>query len=164
MGKGKPPRLWRDVSFLQGQPTDLRGQLKSGILEAHISFVICGSDDSRWVGYAFSDDEEEEENLEDEVSSDDVVAWDPIAWNSTVDANVPFWNPKEYFLKIIEVRMVKVLERWKDVVHVIEWNIKEGVCFDFCFQLVLIMGITLLTTEQEKSTIFLAVTALNNHR
>jgi hypothetical protein len=131
--KGKrPQRDWIDLSFLTGQPQKVIPE-GHGILEVHFSFVICGSDNLRWTAYAFSDedeeDEEEEEEEEDELGAEGIPGGgfnrDPIS--DGLDADIPIWNVKEYFIKVVKNRMNRVLRRWEYLVRGIETIIKQRV-------------------------------------
>lgn len=107
----------------------------TGIHEAQISLVICGTDEKRWIAYGFADtdfdddgemaDDDEDGEMEDENSSyDDVFVADQIAENGGVDANHPIWNPREYFLRIVQIRMEQVLKEWTYLVRNIQISFK----------------------------------------
>ena len=137
--KGKrPQRDWIDLSFLNGGAQKVYPE-GYGILEAHFSFVICGSDNLRWTAYAFSDEDEEEEDEEEEEEEEEEddelgvegipesrFAGDPIA-SDGLDADIPIWNVKEYFIKVVKNRMNRVLRWWEYLVQGIEPSIKQRV-------------------------------------
>jgi hypothetical protein len=125
---GNPPRQWTDLSFLKIQTSRSEDQKKCGIYEAQISFVICGSDNWRWVAYAFVDTDFNGEDLGDEVFSYEGVHEDPIASDAKLDANLPIGDPREYFLMIFEIRMAQVLKEWELLVRTVERSIKRYVC------------------------------------
>ena len=107
-------------------PTGEQAGYTHGIHEAQISLAICGSDDSRWVAYAFVDTEfagvsrdEYEDNFE--------INEDPIASDSRgreVEADSPIWDPREYFLRIVDIRMKQVLGEWTYLIRVVERSVK----------------------------------------
>jgi hypothetical protein len=113
--------------------------------EAQISFVLCGSDHQRWVAYAFVDTDFEEDDVPDEIVPDEqirevsvplddelgvakVPIWDPIALDGGLDANLPIWDPRLYFLVILEIRMAQVLREWEFLVRTVERSISRYVC------------------------------------
>ena len=51
---------------------------------------------------------------------------DPLAAGRIV-ADEPIWTPREYFLKVIEVRMNQVLREWNFIVDQVERDIKQYV-------------------------------------
>lgn len=100
--------------------------------EAQSSLVICGSDETQWTAYAFSDHYFDTEDLLDEVFSYQGVQEDPIAWNTEldgimVDANSPIWNPREYFLRILEIRIAHVRQEWTYLIRQVERYINQHV-------------------------------------
>lgn len=118
--KCKPDRGWTDLSFLTNDTTAPLEGSPVGIREAQVSLVICGSDEKRWVAYCFVDtgfDDEEEDG-------EDIHRADRIA-DGNVDANRPIWNPREYFLLIVRIRMEQILKEWTDLVRYVETQFKE---------------------------------------
>jgi hypothetical protein len=96
------------------------------------SVVICGSDESRWTAYAFVDTEFDGVSIDDEeVEDSDECNEDPIASDRKgpeVDADKPIWDPREYFLRIIHLRMKRqILEEWRYIVGKVERGVKERV-------------------------------------
>ncbi|KAF2181077.1 hypothetical protein K469DRAFT_590492 [Zopfia rhizophila CBS 207.26] len=130
-----PPRQWTDLSFLNRQILNSQGKKQYGMYEAQISLVICGPDEKRWVGYAFVDRYFNGEDLEEDDFSYDGVQEDPIATDFEVDtnlpiidANLPKWNPREYFLNIVEFRMAQVLKEWEGLVRKVQRSVRDYVC------------------------------------
>ena len=122
----KPPRHRVDLSFLQIKNATPQDQKIYGILEAHMSFVICGVDDRRWSGYAFVDTESDGDDWVDRDCHYEGWHEDPITLGEQ-NANRPIWNPREYFLRIVQFRMVQVLENWKKLVRPVESSINQYV-------------------------------------
>lgn len=123
---GSPLRLWTDLTFLNLQtPKDERSQY--GMLEAQISFVICGSANMRWAGYAFVDTAFDDEDLEDDCFVYDGFHEDPI---SLLDADLPIWDARQYFLRIVKISMFAVLKEWEYLVRNVERAIMQYVCLD----------------------------------
>jgi hypothetical protein len=115
------------LSFLKLQVPKSKDPIKKfGIHEAQISFVICGADNTRWVVYAFVDTDSDDEELEDEILSYREFHADPLS-DGELDANCPIWDPREYFLRIVEIRMVQVLKEWKYLARTVERSIRKYV-------------------------------------
>ncbi|KAH8588290.1 hypothetical protein B0O99DRAFT_693577 [Bisporella sp. PMI_857] len=119
-----PPRQWTDLSFLAIESSKLQDQGVYGIHEAQISVVICGSDNRRWVGYGFVDKKFDDEDMGD--AQEEGILDDPIASDyGRIDANLPLWDPREYFLSIFEIRIDQVLKEWEFLVRTVERSIKR---------------------------------------
>jgi hypothetical protein len=52
---------------------------------------------------------------------------DPLA-TGRILADEPIWTPREYFLKVIEIRMIQILREWNYIVDQVERDIKRYVC------------------------------------
>lgn len=128
-----PLRERIDISFLQMKYPNSLCDEKNTIYEAQFSFVICGEDDTRWVAYAFADTALDDDNLADNGFSDEAFRPDPIL-PSHLDANLPIWDPRHYFLRILEFRITQLLSEWEYLVRTIERRIRRYVC---CFVLLL---------------------------
>ncbi|TVY59342.1 hypothetical protein LCER1_G000736 [Lachnellula cervina] len=103
----KPSRNWTDLSFLQldnPKSQDQESNKVWGMYEAHFSCVITGSDEWRWVGYSFVDAEIDGFLHE---SSEEDLSFDPIA-SGRLEANLPIWRPREYWLRVFEIRIEQV--------------------------------------------------------
>ena len=150
--KGKPRGKWTDLSFLgiSCRINHIHGTY--GIYEAQISFVICGSDYTRWTGYAFVDtgfnkyccsdedsaeegggdeDEGDDENEEEEEEEEENLNEDPIAFDGVgqkVGVTGPIFNPRYYFLYIVDSRMKQVLQEWTYLVRTAENSFDRYVC------------------------------------
>jgi hypothetical protein len=106
--------------------------------------VICGSDNRRWIAYAFEDTSSDSEDLAPENLSPEGVHdpdaeddeqgeqpnWDPIRGEpdpKELDANQAIWDPREYFLVGMEVGIAKPLNKWERLVWSLERGIEEYV-------------------------------------
>ncbi|EXJ68618.1 uncharacterized protein A1O5_08412 [Cladophialophora psammophila CBS 110553] len=123
---GGPLRNTVDVSFLNRQS----GYSPQVLCEAHLTCVISGSDDQHWVAYFFTDtyfdgkDEARETVLEydKDKRSDHGMNADPLTYGN-VDADVdPVWDPRKYFLTIVQHRLGQVTREWCQVVT----NLRES--------------------------------------
>lgn len=113
-----------DLSFLQTEALKSQGQ-KYGIHHSHISLVMYGLSDRRWVAYAFDQNTFDDKDLEDEIYPSENFHEDPI---TKVDADLPIWDPREYFLLTFKTRMCQVLKEWRNLVRWIERSIDGYVC------------------------------------
>jgi len=102
------------------------------LYEAQMSVVVTGIDHWVWVAYGFFDTYFE---------SKDMVAWydqlsgtrgrrkgraDPLA-AGLIDADKPIWTPREYFFKVLEIRMNQVLREWNGIFLWVEKEVKQYV-------------------------------------
>jgi hypothetical protein len=129
-GAARNPLKWTDLSFLEIQSPKTASAEKDGMFEAHFSFIICGSQESRWAAYAFDDTEfVEEEDLYEKIFCGG-GQWDPIASclsGNDVDANLPIWNSREYFLSIVARRMAQAAKSWDALLRTINCRIDQYV-------------------------------------
>ena len=135
-------RQWIDLSSLETFPGTQRVS-KLHLFKARFSFLICGESYKKWVGYAFDDRDANEERWDCETFSCADINEDWIASEyerdglsddesdygiSVVNANCPIWDPREYFLLVVEKRLAEVLEHWQEVMREIEITFAEFVC------------------------------------
>lgn len=57
---------------------------------------------------------------------------DPIASDPWIEANIPIWDPREYFLAIFEARIARVEKEWERLVLMVAKSIKEYVRVSRC--------------------------------
>ena len=97
------------------------------IRESQFSLVICGPDHGHWVGYNFIDDDSDEEDLTIYSFDYEVNNEDPISLGK-LDADQPIWDPREYYLTIVNVRMAQILNEWECLIRALERGVKNYVC------------------------------------
>ena len=122
----KPQRRWTDLSFLKIDTPDSQDQEPKevwGIHQAQTSCVVTGSDDWRWVGYGFVDTEID--GFLTDLSKDD-LSFDQIAAGE-LKANIPIWRPRDYWLKVFEIRIEQVRKEWEYLIHKVELSINQYV-------------------------------------
>jgi len=99
--------------------------------------VIHGYSNRNWEVHSFEindfdqddqDDEDPEEedpeDLEDEDFQDDPNA----SYKGEVEANIPIWDPRQYFLRIFNVRSNHTLLSSRHLVQWLERSIENYVC------------------------------------
>ncbi|KAF1998070.1 hypothetical protein P154DRAFT_267602 [Amniculicola lignicola CBS 123094] len=125
----KPTRRWTDLSFLDIPPAPGKSCSIWGLHAASISFAMCGSDHTRWTGYAFVDthfnNASDLEDTEDEEFEDELMQ-DPIASDGEgieVDSNMPVWAPREYWLRNLDFRSKQVLQEWTFLARSVEVSV-----------------------------------------
>jgi hypothetical protein len=122
----KPWRNWTDLSFLELDNSDLRPKEPMevwGIQEAQFSLVVAGSDHFQWVGYGFVDAEIDGILAE---SSDTDLLYDQIAAGE-LKASFPIWTPRDYWIRVFEIRSGHVRNYWVYLIHKLEFGIKQYV-------------------------------------
>jgi hypothetical protein len=123
----KPQRQWTDLSFLKVDTLRSQDQESReiwGIHEAQISCVVAGSDDWRWVGYGFVDTEID--GFLTDLSKDD-LGLDQIAAGN-LEANIPIFKPRDYWLKVFEIRIEQVRKEWEYLIYKVERSVNQYVC------------------------------------
>lgn len=135
------------------------------IEEFHISIVTCGWDNFKWTTLVLSDqlrskdqgeDEEEEgsrggesgdeaDNVTDDVGDDtvereDIPTEDVIASDDGrfMDCNPPIWDPRVYWLIVIERKISIAVAKWEMIVFRVEgcvgnWVYIPSACFNACW-------------------------------
>jgi hypothetical protein len=130
---GKRLRHYEELTLLTREIAESNGQDNYCLYSMHIACVTQGFDEWQWTTWTFEDTVQEYDEGGDENSSGfDAVAGqdineDPIACG--LDANKPIWRPRQYFLKAFEIRIKKVREEWDELVHKLEIDRREYVCF-----------------------------------
>lgn len=129
----KPHRRWKNLSFL-GTHDQSANQPVHVIHEAQISFVVCGTDHRRWTGYCFVDtafDNNDEDDYDAKYGDDydaedgDEVEFDPILSDSccVADAQQTSWDPRSYFLRVVDCRLKQVRAEWSHLVRKVETSV-----------------------------------------
>jgi hypothetical protein len=122
---------WTDLSFLEIQTPKPRDGRKYGMFESRFSVVICGSSEKQWAVYAFDDTYSDGDNLYDKMT-DALQPFhaDPIVsclWGDDVEADLPIWNPRRYFLLAVANRITVAANGWMTLMRTVERSIKDYV-------------------------------------
>lgn len=121
MRASKPHRERIDLSFLVKNLPAFAVKETPVIEQAQISVVLCGTTERRYTVYSFEDnDVDEDREMGDDEFSEDGVQVDQVVKGDIVDANLPLWNPREYFMVVLFERVKQVNLEWANVVQIIE--------------------------------------------
>ncbi|KAH7110197.1 hypothetical protein EDB81DRAFT_672272, partial [Dactylonectria macrodidyma] len=117
-----PLRHVTDLSFLQRTTTSPLQTETDYLCEAQVSVSIVGCDNWRWIAYCFTyhDEMEDEDGLSGGLQCDPLTAGEH-------DANQPLLTPREYFLRVLEVRLRQVRDEWLEVVRNMRHRVHEYV-------------------------------------
>jgi hypothetical protein len=117
-----------DLSFLATSPPS-EDSPNYAIYQAHISVVICGWTNTNWTGYAFVNtglkEEPYQEFAEDEQKHDLFAADKEEDFAS--DADLPIWDARRYWLRIVSIRCQLVVREWNYLVNTVEEGVKSRV-------------------------------------
>ncbi|KAH8773330.1 hypothetical protein BGZ57DRAFT_824293 [Hyaloscypha finlandica] len=119
-------KQWTDLSFLKLSSPDKNTVRKLGIFEAHFSFVVCGWRENRWIAYAFDNTEPDAEDSYGRLFEE---SYDRIFYD---DTEHPIWDPREYFLTVVEARVIRAADEWEALVRGIERRITKYVSHRRC--------------------------------
>jgi hypothetical protein len=128
-----PQRRWTDLSFLdfpdsgtsnsKGRDQGSKEMEVWGLHEAQISCVVTGSDDFKWLAYGFVD--AEIDGILAECDEDD-LRFDPIT-SRQLEVHTPIWRPRDYWIKVFEIRIGGVRKEWDDLLHFLEKSVNTYV-------------------------------------
>lgn len=99
------------------------------MFESRFSVVTYGSSEKQWAVYAFDDTESDGDDLyEKMIGALPVLHVDPIVsclyGDEPVDANLPIWNPRRYFLLVVANRITRAADGWMNLMTTVERSIK----------------------------------------
>ena len=110
--------------------------------EAQISVVVCGTHNQRWVAYGLVD--ADVKNIDFEKYGE--LFKDPI---SDMDASIPIWDAREYYLAVVQTNMNKALKEWQYLVRMVERWIETHVRSSSCS---LPLSLCLIAAEKQART------------
>ena len=124
----KPLRQSWDLAFMTTPRTS--SKYVGGVTclyEAQISVVLSGIDHGVWTAYCvvetYFDSEDNVDGYHDLKGQDGVRA-DPLAAGHKM-VDDPIWAPREYFFRILEIRMTQVLREWNSIVDNMVEEVKQ---------------------------------------
>jgi hypothetical protein len=101
------------------------------MFESRFSVVICGSSEKQWAVYAFDDTYSDGDDLEEKMSGAfQTFHADPIVsclGGDDVDADLPIWDPRRYFLLSVANRITGAANGWMTLMRTVERSIKDYV-------------------------------------
>lgn len=101
------------------------------LYEAMTSVVVTGNDHWTWTAYGFVDtywDSRESVDGYHEMKGRRRGRADPLA-NGQINADEPLWDPREYFLKVVEIRTGLALMEWIQIIKRMEREVKQYVYY-----------------------------------
>lgn len=126
---GEPLRQSWELPFLSITTDKSKSADKPYCLyEAHISVAVRGIDHWVWVAYAFVDTYFDSQESVDSYHQMREPKVDPLAAGRII-ADKPIWAPREYFLKVFEIRTRQVAREWDQIVDRLEKAAKQYVQF-----------------------------------
>jgi hypothetical protein len=143
--KGKPLRHFQSLSFLAGYSISSRTSTSDQsdyLYQGQISCVVSGIDKHKWIAYLLADTylESGEQSFVEYLHDDYLeggLRRDPLT-DGVCDAEMPTWDPREYFLKVLEMQSSKVRQEWVNLVNSLQRMIMEYyvslLVFCFLFQ------------------------------
>jgi hypothetical protein len=97
------------------------------VYEAHISVTVTGLDPFVWTAYGLVDTYfSTEDSVETYHLQNGFGRPDPFGAGIT-DADLPIWEPREYFLKIAKIRMWGLVREWRGIIDRMETDIQQYV-------------------------------------
>jgi hypothetical protein len=122
--KTRTHRGWMNISFLDTKRVDSGLEGICGVHQAQISVTICGTDNSRWTAYCFEDRHFDEDGELGDDEQTEIHQSDQIA-RGAFGAEDTIWDPREYFIRVLLVRMRQVHREWLNLVRFVESGIKD---------------------------------------
>jgi len=112
------------------------GHCNYSIQKAHISLVVAGSDHYKWTGYAFAntgigdlvfDDDEEYDLTEEGEEPPDLDYFPSDGQGDVLMSEYIIQDPRRYWLRVVELRLIIILKEWDYLVHKIEDSVHDWV-------------------------------------
>jgi hypothetical protein len=129
----KPLRQSWELPFLsRSMTTSASTDKRYSLYEAQISVAMIGIDHWVWAAYGLVDTYfESDERAKESVDRYDQLKGrrgrpDPLAAGQ-IDASKPIWTPREYFLRVFEIRIKQVRGEWHNIVDKVENEVKQYV-------------------------------------
>jgi hypothetical protein len=122
-------RSWRLPSPPPKAQTVASTDLGCCAYEAHISITVTGIDPFVWTAYGIVDtyfsteDRVETYHLQNGIGRGRP---DPIG-AGMIDADLPIWTPRVYFLKTVVIRMRGIVREWRGIINQMETDIQQYV-------------------------------------
>ena len=128
-------RQYHVITFLRTRSCDDKhdNSIDDIIYEAKVSCLVSGWDCHSWTAHMFIDLYYEESNSDEDLESitayekvrQDGLNFDPFTSSETMTNTLR--DPREYLLKVLEVRLSKVKNEWENSVLHIERSIEAYV-------------------------------------
>lgn len=132
--KADGPDDWPPVATVVLKCDEHEGLCKYVIREANVSVAVCGWDRHKWTCWAFSNTHSDPTTREEEEPEEDDMQEDFIATDgngpedgTVIDAAQPLWDSRDYWLRVVDLRMRIIHEEWKWLVMNTEAKVKSWV-------------------------------------
>jgi hypothetical protein len=97
------------------------------ICSRQLSMVICGTQESRWTAFAFTDDDEAvDEDFNREQAESSVI--DRMILPNVIDTDRSILDVRKYFLRATQSRMTRIAVEWEHLIHTMEEGLNQMVC------------------------------------
>jgi len=110
---------------MQGNTSRSRGNHHEYIYESQISILVSGLDDWVWTGYCFVDvyfDGSGHTEQVENYCNNARERMDPHSFGE-YPADIPTWNPRQYFLRALSARVKQATEEWDNSVSLLMYHI-----------------------------------------
>jgi hypothetical protein len=104
------------------------------LYEAQISVAVSGIDHWIWAAYGFVDTYFDFEESVDDYDQLSQSSWkqgvgrpDPLMAGRVDAVDLPVWTPREYFLRVVKIRIFKVLREWRLIIDKVEGEVEQYV-------------------------------------
>ncbi|KAG4428670.1 hypothetical protein IFR05_015849 [Cadophora sp. M221] len=128
---GEPLRQFWELPSLSmptsNRPTSTTDE-RYCLYEAVTSIGVTGNDHWTWTAYGFVDtyfDSRESVDGYHQEKRRPLGRPDPLA-NGQIDADEPLWDPREYFLKVVEIRTGLAFMEWTQILNKMEAKVKQS--------------------------------------
>ncbi|KAH6720868.1 hypothetical protein BKA61DRAFT_668764 [Leptodontidium sp. MPI-SDFR-AT-0119] len=127
---GEPLRQFWELPFLS-MPTNNKPTSTDErycLYEAMTSVGVTGNDHWTWAAYGFVDtyfDSRESVDGYHEMIGRRWGRADPLA-DGQINADEPLWDPREYFLKVVEIRTGLALMEWSQIINRMEREVQQS--------------------------------------
>jgi hypothetical protein len=133
-----------DLSFMMPALNENGWVCQPLIYDAHVTIVVAGCDEWNHNSYSFldpgsmknhfeeddvDDGDEDENNPEDSEDQEDEPSEDHFAtegWDY-VNANEPIWDPRVYFLRAVQIRIVLASQEYDYLIEYLEEKVEAWV-------------------------------------
>ncbi|KAH7333039.1 hypothetical protein BKA65DRAFT_564042 [Rhexocercosporidium sp. MPI-PUGE-AT-0058] len=127
---GEPLRQFWELPFLSMSRNNklICTDERYCLYEAMTSVGVTGNDHWTWAAYGFVDTYFDSRESVDGYHQMKGRRWgraDPLA-DGQINADEPLWDPREYFLKVVEIRTGLALMEWSQIINKMEREVQQS--------------------------------------